>query len=208
MLIEKVLRNYFITMFISFAGMLLGWQYLPPSWAPVASISVLVFLVIMFLLRMFTKRGFYLTMPIVHVLTFAMGIGIYPSIQYYTGAIGASIVLLVFGATCVLFGSLFLYSLFSKRDFTFLGGILMFGLLAVIIVSVAGFWIDLGVMEIVITFVSLLIFSGYVLYDVSRMKSDQFSERDVPNMVLSLFLSFINIFLDLLHLYNYFFNRD
>jgi FtsH-binding integral membrane protein len=118
-------------------------------------------------------------------------------------SMGSFLVVLSFAITVVLFGSLFAYTYFTKRDFSFLGGILFFSLLALILVGIMAIFIGSNILQFALAWIGVVVFSGYILYDVSRMKKSYFTEADVPAAVFDLFLNFINLFLDILRIINY-----
>lgn len=128
----------------------------------------------------------------------------YPAIGHYASEIGADMVFLGLGITVVLFGALSLYAYKTKEDFTNMGTFLFLSLLALILLSIAGFFIDATLFHMVLAFAGIVIFSGYILYDISCMKRADFTEEDVPMAVLDLLLDFINILLDVLRLISIF----
>lgn len=211
-----VLPKFFLTLMISFLGMLLGMMFIPPGVA-IAIGFIPLFALIAILIKSFFSRdklkkdkkmlssyGLVLPMWVVHLFTFLMGIGVYPLIGMYVNSMGLTMVLVAFGITAALFGGLFLYTYFTKKDFTFLGGMLFFALLALILLSIVNIFIGSEILHLTFAFVGILIFSGYMLYDISRMKKDSFTIKDVPGAVFDLYLNFINIFLDVLRIMNFF----
>ncbi|MFC3886026.1 Bax inhibitor-1 family protein [Bacillus songklensis] len=208
LLVERVLPHFFLTLLISFIGMLLGMAFIPAGIAIAVSFVVLIVLIAATIKRAKDRKvsnyGVQFSMPFVHTLTFLMGIGIYPAIASYISSMGASLVVLAFGVTTTLFGSLFVYTYFTKRDFTFLGSTLFSALLALILLSIGGLFVQAEFFHLTLAWIGVVIFSGYMLYDVSRMKHATFSEEDVPGAVLDLYLNFINLFLDILRIVNSF----
>ncbi|GGI13980.1 MULTISPECIES: Bax inhibitor-1/YccA family protein [Gottfriedia] len=209
-----VLPRFFFALLISFIGTGLGGFFIPPGIAMAIGFIPLIVLIALLLKSIFgsgKKRrkglsayGMVLPMWLVYLFTLLMGISIYPVIDYYVDSMGAMMVIVAFGITSALFGGLFLYTYFTKKDFTFLGGILFFSLLALILVSIVGMFIGSDLFYLVLAWVGVVIFSGYILYDVSRMKKDTFTEKDVPAAVFDLYLNFINLFLDILRILNAF----
>jgi FtsH-binding integral membrane protein len=136
-----------------------------------------------------------------------MGISTFPTILYYISIMGSVMVLISLGVTTVIFGGLALYSSKSNRDFSFLGGTLFAGLIAMILISLVGLFIRTEVYYLAIAWLGILIFSGYVLYDISVIKNNYFTEHDVPAIALNLFLDFINIFIYVLRIVSSFNRR-
>jgi modulator of FtsH protease len=208
----KVLPGFFMTLFISFAGTILGSWFIPENIALAIGVIPLIVLVLLLIKSFFAtnKRrsgistyGMQFPMVVVHLFSLFIGIGIYPLMNYYMDSMGSFLVVLSFAITVVLFGSLFAYTYFTKRDFSFLGGILFFSLLALILVGIMALFIGSNILQFALAWIGVVVFSGYILYDVSRMKKSYFTEADVPAAVFDLFLNFINLFLDILRIINY-----
>ena len=90
-----------------------------------------------------------------------------------------------------------------------MGNLLFISLLVLIVLTVIGIFVGYGTFNILVTIFSILIFGGYILYDVSLVKHDIENgnvndSKDLSLHVLNLYLDFINIFLDILNLiYNF-----
>jgi len=137
-----------------------------------------------------------------------MGISIYPTILYYVSGIGSEMVLISLGITTVMFGGIALYSYKSKREFSFMGSTLFAGLIALVLITVVGLFFKSEVYHLALSWLGIMIFSGYVLHDVSIIKTGAFTEDDVPTLAMSLFLDFINIFIYVLRIVSRFSRRD
>lgn len=199
LLTTKVLPQFILTMVFSLIGMACGKVFIPPRIASMMSVIVFVVLLLVLLIKLISKkRTFRLSMPVVHLITFIMGISIYPAIDYYVGSIGANLVMAAFGITMVLFAALTIYAYTSKKDFLSLGPILFSALLALILVSLLNMFLKIALLKCMITYIGIIIFSGYILYDISVIKSKDFAEEDVPLAVLNLYFDFINLFLRIL----------
>lgn len=211
---SHVLPRFFVTLLISFLGTLVSNLFIPAGIAAAIGFVPLFVLIILLLKALFGKKsekgrkltsyGMKLPMWLVHGFSLLLGIGIAPIIGYYVDSMGVTLVILSFAITAALFGGLFLYTYFTKKDFSFLGGMLFFALLAIILLGITNIFIGSSILELGLAFVGVLIFSGYMLYDISRMKKDYFTKEDVPSAVFDLYLNFINIFLDILRIVNYF----
>ena len=204
---QSVFPKFAGSLIIALIGMIIGFLFIPASVAVLMPFVVLVLLIISFFVKLRKrKNGFSsnLLLKTVYFFVFLMGVGIYPSIAFYVSDIGAEYVLLAFGITTIVFSVLAIYAYISKQNFSSLGGFLFIALIALILLNVAGIWIQTDIFHIGLSFAGILIFSGYVLYDISRMKDAAFTEDDVPEAVLDLFLDFLNIFLDVLRLISIF----
>jgi len=111
-------------------------------------------------------------------------------------------IIFVFLATSLIF---LIFSILGKNtrvDLTKLGTYLMVGLLSVIIIMVINMFVMNNTLDLVLCVVSVIIFVGYIYYDVNRIVN---YFDDTENMAIvgafQLYLDFINIFLDLLRLF-------
>lgn len=112
-------------------------------------------------------------------------------------------------ATTAVFTGLAVYATATKRDFSFLGGMLFSALLAFLIIYVLNlFWpLNSGGM-LAFSFIGVLIFSGYVLYDFNRMKHYGVHPEEVPLIALNLYLNFINLFIQILRIFGILSSKD
>lgn len=123
---------------------------------------------------------------------------------YKIGSIG-----MVFLSSAIMFGLLALYGYTTKTDLTSFGKILLFGLIAVIIMSIINIFVGNGTFGIVISIVSIVIFLGLTAWDMQKLKMiyNYYSsdENELAKFTiygaLDLYLDFINIFLQLLSLF-------
>ena len=94
-------------------------------------------------------------------------------------------------ATAV-FGGLTLYVMLTRQDFNFLGGFLFVGLIALIVAGFVMMLFHVAALTTVYCVVGILIFSGYVLYDTSRIMT-RLNFDQAPEGALSLYLDFLNL---------------
>lgn len=205
-LINKVLVEFFVLLLICTVGMGFGMMFVPPQFAFLAGIGSIIVLII----ASAAKRSEFKSLSRLNCysVSFLLGISTFPTIMYYLSVMGSFLVLASLGITTTIFGSLAIYSSQSKKDFTFLGGTLFAGIIALILISIVGFFIRSEVYQLAIAWLGILIFSGYVLYDISAIKNRPFTEADVPAIALNLFLDFINIFIYVLRIVSSFSRRN
>ncbi len=200
---QLVMSKFSLSLLVMTVGMVLGALFIPPAIAAMMPFVCLVMLLVAFLVRWRQRSeegGSFISMKFVYVFAAMEGIGLYPVILAYTQAIGAKLVLGAVAATFVLFFGLATYAKRTERNFLNLGSILFFGLLALILASIVGLFVQATILQTAICAGGILIFSGYVLYDIQVMKSGLMTEEDVPIMVLNLFLDWINLLLYILRL--------
>lgn len=109
-----------------------------------------------------------------------------------------------------MFGAMSIYGLTTKKDLTSWGSFLFMGLIGVIIASIVNIFMKSNTMELVISFIGVLIFTGLTAYDTQKLKDmgESMPSNDATAVrrgtilgALSLYLDFINLFLMLLRLF-------
>lgn len=115
---------------------------------------------------------------------------------------GSELILTSLGATGVIFVTLSGYVLTTKKDFSFMGGFLFVALLTGILLSIAGMIFHLAMMQIAISGLFVVIFSGYILYNTSQILHN--GETNYIMATISLYLDILNLFLSLLRILSYF----
>lgn len=115
----------------------------------------------------------------------------------------SSIVSAFMGAA-VLFGTMSFYGYFTKRSLDSLGKWLFVGLIAIVIASIINIFIGSTVAQMVISAIGILIFLGLTAYDtqqIREMVSYETSPATEVTGALTLYLDFINLFINLLQLF-------
>lgn len=201
----KLLRMFAVSLLVSAIGSAVGTAFVPPSMIIPLIVVELLLLFSAFMLR---RRGVRVGYLFTFSFVFISGITLGPTLQYYAATSGALIVNVAFLLTALIFVGLASYAYVSKRDFGFLGGILFAGLIGLILLQVLNLFVPLGSsMQLLMASAGILIFSGYILYDISNYKYG-IAEEDIPLAVISLYLDFINLFLSLLRFLGILSNDD
>jgi modulator of FtsH protease len=100
------------------------------------------------------------------------------------------------------------YGYTTKRDLSGLGGILLVGLIGVLVASVVGIFVQLPALQIGISAVAAVLFSGFLVYDLNRVaQSRGATQGETILLAVSVYLDIFNLFLALLQLFG-FGNRD
>jgi FtsH-binding integral membrane protein len=100
--------------------------------------------------------------------------------------------------TLLTFGALTTYVFVTKKDFSFLGGMLFVGLITLIGGMLLNmFWLKSSMISYWMSWGILLVFSGYVLFDTSRI-IHRYDEKGYCSAAIALFLDFFNMFLAIL----------
>jgi modulator of FtsH protease len=103
--------------------------------------------------------------------------------------------------TVGIFGGLTAYVFVSRKDFSFMRGMLMTGLIVVILAGVVNIFLGASALGFAVAAATLLLFSGFVLYDTSNIIR-RYPVNEYVAGALSLYLDAFNIFLALLRILN------
>lgn len=142
-------------------------------------------------------RNSSLGLVFVFALTGFMGYTLGPILSAYLSlANGGQIVMTAMAGTGAIFLGLSGYALMSRKDFSFMGGFLMTGMIVVIIAMLANLFLNIPVMSLVVSAAIILIMSGFILFDTSRMVHG--GETNYIHATVGLYLSIFNIFINLL----------
>ena len=109
-----------------------------------------------------------------------------------------------FMGAAILFGVMSGYGYFTKQSLDSLGKFMIVGLIAIIIASIVNIFIGSTVMQMVISALAIIIFLGLTAYDTQKIR-EELSVDTTPaaevSGALTLYMDFINLFLNLLQLF-------
>lgn len=111
---------------------------------------------------------------------------------------GAQLVGMAAGGTGIIFFSLATIATVTKKDFSFMGKFLFIGLVLLIIASLANLFFQIPALALTISAIAVMIFSAYILFDVSRIVHG--GETNYLMATLGLYLDIYNLFINLLQL--------
>lgn len=127
-------------------------------------------------------------------LSFAVIFAVYTMSSIFTAFMGAA----------VLFGTMSFFGYFTKKDLSSMGSLLFVGLIAIIIASIINIFIGSTVMQMVISAIAIIIFLGLTAYDTQQIREMVTVDSDTGVEImgaLTLYLDFINLFINLLQLF-------
>ncbi|MDG2252631.1 MAG: Bax inhibitor-1 family protein [Methylophilaceae bacterium] len=202
---NKVLRNTYallgVSLFPTVIGALIGMS-MNFGFAQASPIMfMLVTLAGIFGMFFLIRKNRNNSMGVVFLLglTFLLGIMLGPILQVaFSMSNGGQIVSLAAGGTGVIFVTLAGIATTSKRDFSSMGKFLMIGLILLILAMLANMFLQIPAMSLAISSIAVLIFSGFILYDVNRIVRG--GETNYVMATLALYLNIYNLFVHLLHL--------
>ena len=197
---NKVLRNTYMLLaltllFSAFTAALSMFLKMPPMTYLISVIGAMV--IAMFILPRFANST--AGIGIVFLVTGLLGFGLGPILSLYAALPnGSNIITLSLAGTGVIFIGLSAYALISKKDFSFLGGFLMVGFLMVLLAAVANIFLQIPAMSLAISAVVIMIMSGFILYDTSRIVNG--GETNYVLATIGLYMTIFNIFVSLLQI--------
>lgn len=136
-----------------------------------------------------------------------LGAALGPMLQIYLSLPnGGELVMQALGGTALVFFGLSAYVLTTRKDFSFLGGFLMIGLLVVVVASIANIFFQVAAASLAISAAAVFIMSGLILFDTSRIIHG--GETNYIRATVALYLDIYNLFVHLLHLLGVFGSDD
>ncbi len=143
----------------------------------------------------------------VFALTGFMGLTLGPIISAYLSIPnGSQLVMTALGGTGAIFLGLSAYALTTRKDFSFMGGFLMVGILVAFLGSLAAIFFSMPAFSLAISGMFVLLMSGLILYETSQLIHG--GETNYIMATVSLYVSIYNLFLSLLHLLTAFSGDD
>jgi len=143
----------------------------------------------------------------IFAFTGCLGASLGPMLSYYVAlANGPSIVLQALGGTGLIFFALSGYALTTRKDFSFMRGFLFTGLIVAIVAMLLNIFLNIPVLSLVISAAVIMIMSGLILFDTSRIIHG--GETNYIRATVALYLNVYNIFIHLLHLISALSGRD
>lgn len=135
----------------------------------------------------------------VFALTGFMGLTLGPIINHYLQMSGGSeIVMQALGGTGIIFFALSAYAIKSEKDFSFMGGFLMVGILVAFLAGLGAFFFEMPGLSLAVSAMFVLLMSGLILYETSQIING--GETNYIMATVTLYVTIYNLFTSLLHL--------
>ena len=212
---NTVLRNTYWLLALSllpaiagaFVGMQLGlgaWYRTSPIMAPLVMLAVMIGS--LFVVSALRNSGWGVVA--IFGFTFIAGLSLAPTLTYAAGlSNGWQLVALAAGMTAAIFFVLAGIATVSKKDFSFMGQFLYAGAILLLIAFIVALFFPGPTIVVTLSAIAVLIFSAFILYDVSRIIHG--GETNYIMATMSLFLDLFNVFVNLLNILMIFAgNRD
>ncbi len=203
---NKVIKNTYILLsmsllfcaFAAYLGVITGIGHGASLVASIAGIAMLWFV----LPRTANSAA---GIPVLFGITGLLGFGLGPVLNYYL-AVNPSIVMTAVGGTGAIFLGLSGYALTTRKDFSFLGGFVMVGMLVVLGAAVLNIFLGIPALFLAVNAAVVMIMSAFILWQTSSLIRN--GETNYIMAAAGLFLSILNLFQALLHLLGAFSGND
>ena len=140
-------------------------------------------------------------------LTGFMGLTLGPIVNHYLGLPnGGEVVMMAMGGTGAIFIGLSAYALTSKKDFSFMGGFLMVGILVAFLAGLAAYFFEMPGLALAVSAMFVLLMSGLILFETSNIVHG--GETNYILATVTLYVSIYNLFVSLLQLLGVFNSDD
>jgi modulator of FtsH protease len=205
---NKVLRNTYallsLTLLFSAAAAGVSMALDLPPIGPI--ITMVVYFGLLFLTSKFSNSAWGIVF--VFALTGFLGLTLGPILNLYIHSInnGGQLVMTALGGTGLIFIGLSAYALVSRKDFSFMGGMLMAGILVAFLASLVGLFFPMPGLQIAVSSMFILLMSGMILFQTSEIIHG--GENNYILATVTLYVSLFNLFLSLLQLLGIFSSDD
>lgn len=205
---NKLIRNTYtlLAMTLLFSALMagismaLGWSH------PGLIITLLGYFGLLFLTAKF--RNSALGLLFVFALTGFMGLTLGPMIGTYLSVFsnGSQLVMMAMGGTGVIFVGLSGYALTTRKDFSFLGGFVMVGILVAFLAGLGAAIFSLPGLSLAVSAMFVLLMSALILWETSNIVHG--GETNYIMATVTLYVTIYNLFTSLLHLLGVFAGED
>lgn len=213
--IGQLFKYFTISLVFMLLGFIVGVLFIPES---VVAVAYMFFVIALFAILIFSiiirlknkKRTGRMSFPmwLVYCYTFISGLFIYPALMYYLEHFGMVLFFNILLSTIALFATLSVVAA-RKPTGTFigLGNVLFPTLLILVIMSIINMFLQVSLLNTILSCAGVILYLLYILYDVNRFKSELENgciqtRNDYSSFVLDIFLDFICLLLDLLDLFD------
>jgi modulator of FtsH protease len=196
---NKVLKNTYMLlgMTLAFSAATAGMAMALNMPQGMALILMLVGFGLLFVVHRMadTAKG----LPAIFAFTGVMGASLGPMLNAYVSLPGGpALIMQALGGTAIVFFGLSAYALTTRKDFSYMGGFLMVGLLVAVVAGIANIFLAIPALSLTISAAVVMIMSGLILFDTSRIVNG--GETNYIRATVSLYLNIYNLFIHLLHL--------
>ena len=196
---NRVLRNTYalLAMTLLFSAVTAGISMALNLPHPGLVLTLVGYFGLLFLTARFRNSAIGLAM--VFALTGFMGYTLGPVLDAYLSLpSGPQLVMTALGGTGIVFLGLSGYALVSRKDFSFMGGFLMMGILVGFLAGLAAVFLEMPGLALAVSAMFVMLMAGLILYETSNIVHG--GETNYIMATVTLYVSIYNLFTSLLHL--------
>jgi modulator of FtsH protease len=202
---NKVLRNTYMmlamtmipTIFGAFIGISINFSFMAEH--PIMGALLMFGTMMGLLFTVSALRNSVWGIAALLAFTFVAGVFLGPILQVALHLRnGAQLIGMAAGGTGLIFFSLATIATVTKKDFSFMGKFLFIGVILLIVASLANIFFAIPALSLTISAIAILIFSAYILFDISQIIHG--GETNYVMATMTLYLDIYNIFVNLLSL--------
>ena len=136
----------------------------------------------------------------VFALTGFMGYTLGPMLNFYisTFSNGTELVMMALGGTGAIFLTLSAYALTTRKDFSFIRGFVLSGIIVIFLASLGAVIFQMPALALAVSAAAIVLMAGFILYQTSEMIHG--GERNYIMATVGLYVALFNLFTSLLHL--------
>jgi modulator of FtsH protease len=114
---------------------------------------------------------------------------------------GHQVVTMAMGGTATIFVALSAYALVTRKDFSFMGGFLLAGIVVAFLAGLGALFLDVPALSLTVSAAFVLLMGGLILFETSRIVHG--GETNYVMATVSLYVSLYNLFVSLLALFGF-----
>lgn len=205
---NKVIKNTYILLsmtllfsaFTAYIAMRLSMPFMGPL------VTLGGYFGLLFLTRALSRSAWGIAA--VFALTGFMGLTLGPLISAYLQVFsnGGQLVMTAFGGTGVIFLGLSGYALTSRKDFSFMGGFMMVGIMVAFLAGIGALIFSIPGLALAVSAMFVLLMAGMILYQTSELIHG--GETNYIMATVGLYVAIFNLFTSLLHILGVFSGED
>lgn len=196
---NKVLRNTYIllSMTLLFSAMTAAVSSALNLPHPGVILTLVGYFGLLFLTTKF--RDSVAGIGFVFLLTGFMGYTLGPIINHYLSlSNGGEVVMMAMGGTAAIFLALSIYAISTRKDFSYMGGFLMVGILVAFLAGLGAIFFSMPALSLAVSAMFVLLMSGLILFQTSQIIHG--GETNYIMATVTLYVALFNLFTSLLHL--------
>ncbi len=196
---NKVIRNTYMLLSVTllFSALTAGVSMVLNLPHPGLLLTLAGYFGLLFATAKFRNSG--LGLAFVFALTGFMGYTLGPILNAYLAtANGSQVIMTAMGTTGAIFLGLSGYALTTRKDFSFMGGFLMVGILVAFLAGLGAVFFEMPGLSLAVSSMFVLLMAGLILYETSNIIHG--GETNYIMATVTLFVAIFNLFTSLLHL--------